>query len=395
MQKRKKIYFKEFITLQRGFDLPKTDMVDGEIPVIGSTSVIGFHNEFKVNPPGVITGRSGSLGKVQFIKKKYWPHNTSLWTKDFKGNYPKYVYYLLHTIDFNNFNAGAGVPTLNRNHLDRYELTIHELPEQKKIAGMLSNYDDLIENNSRRIQLLDSMAKLIYDEWFVKFKFPGHESSKMIDSGTDFGEIPTGWNVKNLGELGEFKNGINYLRDDAGDKIFSIVNVRNISNSRYISTASLDSINIDYKKAKEYLLKSKDIIIARSACPGEVSILIDEKDNVIYSGFSIRYCLRAPENYLFAFLSLQKLKKSLSNFSTGTALKSVNQETLKNMKILFPDDNSMKSFLKIITPIFNQLSKLLLKNQNLAATRDLLLPKLISGELDVSKLDIKVSEVEA
>jgi type I restriction enzyme S subunit len=84
-------YFKDFVTLQRGFDLPKKNMIDGPYPVVGSTSIIGYHNEYKVKGPGVITGRSGSLGEVQYIKDDFWAHNTSLWVKDFKGNNPKYV----------------------------------------------------------------------------------------------------------------------------------------------------------------------------------------------------------------------------------------------------------------------------------------------------------------
>ena len=114
MKEVRHIPFKDFVVLQRGFDLPKKDMSDGSYPVIGSTSIIGHHNEYKVEPPGVITGRSGSLGIVQYIRDKYWPHNTALWVKDFKGNSPHNVYYYLQTLNLGRFNSGAGVPTLNR-----------------------------------------------------------------------------------------------------------------------------------------------------------------------------------------------------------------------------------------------------------------------------------------
>jgi hypothetical protein len=90
-QSKVKKCFAGFVTLQRGFDLPKTEMRDGPFPVVGSTSIIGHHDEFKVEPPGVVTGRSGSLGTVQFLRERYWPHNTSLWVKDFKGNDPQFV----------------------------------------------------------------------------------------------------------------------------------------------------------------------------------------------------------------------------------------------------------------------------------------------------------------
>ena len=92
MQSLRKIFFKEFITLQRGFDLPKAEMLEGPYPVVGSTSIIGYHNEYKVSPPGIVMGRSGSLGQIQYINNNFWPHNTSLWVKDFKANFPKYVY---------------------------------------------------------------------------------------------------------------------------------------------------------------------------------------------------------------------------------------------------------------------------------------------------------------
>ena len=178
----KRVTFRDFVTLQRGFDLPKKNIKAGVYPVVGSTSIIGYHAEFKANPPGVVIGRSGSLGSVLYVSDKYWPHNTSLWVRDFKRNIPKYVYYFLQTLELQRYDSGAAVPTLNRNHLDSLELGIHDLPTQHKIAAILGNYDDLIENNTRRIKILEEMAATIYREWFVEFRFPGHENVKMVAS---------------------------------------------------------------------------------------------------------------------------------------------------------------------------------------------------------------------
>ena len=199
MSSLKKITFKEFVTLQRGFDLPKKNIKPGIYPVIGSTSIIGYHDAFKVDPPGVVTGRSGALGSVQYIPVKYWPHNTSLWIRDFKGNFPRYVYYFLQTLGLQQFNSGAAVPTLNRNDLDTLELKIHDLPTQRKIAAILGAYDDLIENNTRRIEILEEMAGALYREWFVEFRFPGHENVKMVES--ELALIPQGWEVGILGDI--------------------------------------------------------------------------------------------------------------------------------------------------------------------------------------------------
>ena len=211
-----RVTFREFVTLQRGFDLPKKNIKAGVYPVVGSTSVIGYHAEFKANPPGVVIGRSGSLGRVLYVSDKYWPHNTSLWVRDFKGNIPKYVYYFLQTLELQRYDSGAAVPTLNRNHLDSLELRIHNLPTQCKIAAILSNYDDLIENNTRRIKILEEMAGTIYHEWFVEFRFPGHENVNIVQS--ELGSIPQGWEVKPVKQLVKrLKAGQVYTQTDVKD----------------------------------------------------------------------------------------------------------------------------------------------------------------------------------
>ena len=193
----------DFIWFQRGFDLPKRKFKKGRVPVYGSTSILGYHNESKVKGPGIITGRSGTLGKFQYCEGEYWPHNTSLWVKDFKGNDPRFAYYLLHCLDFSLFNSGGAVPTLNRNVLNAYNLEVPSLDIQQKIASILSGYDDLIENNLKRIKLLEEKAQLTYEEWFVHMKFPGHESVE-IDKKTG---LPEGWNLEFIGDVCNISGG--------------------------------------------------------------------------------------------------------------------------------------------------------------------------------------------
>lgn len=130
--------FDSLCQLQRGFDLPDSDMQLGSVPVIASTSIKGFHNVAKVNPPVITTGRSGSLGTVLYVREPAWPLNTSLWVKDFKGNSPNLVYFSLRGLHLENFNAGAGVPTLNRNHLKSIKVRIPTAASQAK-------FDELVE----------------------------------------------------------------------------------------------------------------------------------------------------------------------------------------------------------------------------------------------------------
>lgn len=127
-----KTVFDNLVRLNRGFDLPDTKIIEGEYPVVTSTNIKAYHNEYKIEPPCVVTGRSGSLGKVQYITEKCWPLNTALYSKDLKGNNAQYVYYFLQTMHLEQYNAGAGVPTLNQNHLQRLKVKIHPVSEQNR-----------------------------------------------------------------------------------------------------------------------------------------------------------------------------------------------------------------------------------------------------------------------
>ena len=192
----KKITFDEFVRLNRGFDLPDCDIISGKYPVVASTNIKAYHNEYKVEPPVVVTGRSGSLGSVQYITEKCWPLNTSLYAKNYRGNNPRYVYYYLQTMHLEQYNAGAGVPTLNQNHLQRLKITVHSFSEQEKVVEILSAYDDLIDINNKRIKVLEQMAENLYKEWFVRFRFPGHETAE-FENG-----VPKGWKENRLEQFG-------------------------------------------------------------------------------------------------------------------------------------------------------------------------------------------------
>lgn len=127
----------DVVTLQRGKDLPKKERREGMIPVVGSNGIVGYHNESVADGPGVLVGRSGSVGKVTWIDEPYWPLNTALWITDFHGNDPLFVYFLLDSIDLSIAAAGVSVPTLNRNLVHPLPVAIPPLEEQQAIARVL------------------------------------------------------------------------------------------------------------------------------------------------------------------------------------------------------------------------------------------------------------------
>lgn len=145
----KEIKFKDFITLQRGYDLFKTEYRIGEYPIIGSTEIAGYHDTFKVLGPGLTVGRVGTIGNVQMIQNNFWPHQDCLFVKDFKGNDLVYVYYVLKALPLSHLDAGGAVPALNRNHLDHIKIFLPPIPTQQRIASILSAHDNLIEVNNQ------------------------------------------------------------------------------------------------------------------------------------------------------------------------------------------------------------------------------------------------------
>ncbi len=169
------------LTFQRGFDITKAEQRDGPYWVISSSGPKSTNERFKVDGPGVIIGRKGSLGTVFYSEANYWPHDTTLWVKDFHGNNPKFAYYYLQTLGLERLDAGSSNPSLNRNHIHTIPVLWPSLPIQRRIAAILSAYDDLIENSQRRIKILEEMARRLYREWFVHFRFPGHEDCRFGD----------------------------------------------------------------------------------------------------------------------------------------------------------------------------------------------------------------------
>ena len=179
----------EFAPLQRGFDLPTDKIVRGEYPVVYSNGILNYHYEYKAKGPGVVTGRSGTIGKVTFVESNYWPHNTSLWVTDFKGNNPKYVFHLYSYINLSKFASGSGVPTLNRNDVHASKFAIPPIHEQDKIVEVLDFWDTAIEKQSELIE---------------KLKLRKHALMQQLLTGKKrLPEFNGEWKRKKLGDIAE------------------------------------------------------------------------------------------------------------------------------------------------------------------------------------------------
>ena len=229
----------EVIELKRGYDLPKRQRVPGPVPLVSSSGISDHHTEAKVKGPGVVTGRYGTLGQVYYIQDDFWPLNTTLYVRDFKGNDPRFISYFLQGLDFFAYSDKAAVPGLNRNHLHTALVHLPPLDEQRRIAGILGALDAKIELNRRMSQTLEAMAQALFKSWFVDFD-PVHAKAANQPTGlpphldalfphsfqeSELGEIPSGWEVGALGDrfeltMGQSPPGHTYNEDGEGLPFF-------------------------------------------------------------------------------------------------------------------------------------------------------------------------------
>lgn len=400
MDEVKNISFKEFIVLQRGFDLPKKKINGGPYPVIGSTSILGYHNEYKVEPPGVVTGRSGSLGFVQYTSDRYWPHNTALWVRDFKGNLPRYVYYCLQTLDLNRFNSGVGVPTLNRNDLDTLEVAIPTLPIQRKIAAILSAYDDLIENNAHRIGILEQMAQSVYREWFGTFRFPGHEKIRTVDS--KLGKIPEGWEITAIGNVADIHRGRSYRSKnlvEVGGIPF--INLKCIERNGGFRADGLKSYSGPFSESQT--VSVNDIVVAVTDMTQERRLVAHAARipclSYGYAIYSMDLVKLKPkrtnwQEYLYGILRYSDFSDTVKQMANGVNVLHLSPLHIGTFEFVMAPQNVVETYSEMLRPIYELENNLEMKSMYLRQTRDLLLPRLISGDLDVSDLDISTNDTD-
>lgn len=283
--------------------------------------------------------------------------------------------------------AAHGTKRLQTDRFLAVPISLPSLIAQRRIASILSAYDDLIENNTRRIAILEEMARRIYEEWFVHFRFPGHEQVKMVES--ELGLIPEGWQVESLGNVcSRLQSGGTPSR----------------SNDGYWQDGT-----VDWYKTKElwdgFLFNSEEKITELAVSEkktrvfeaGVILMAIYGSPTVGRFGITTRRCAcnqaalgiePDTERITKWFLvhTLYSLRQEFNNKAQGAAQQNISKEKVAETKFVLPSMTTLSGFESLVAPMWEMLLNLQKKNLNLRATRDLLLPKLISGELDVSTL---------
>lgn len=278
--------------------------------------------------------------------------------------------------------VGTSQPKLALFRIKEISIPRPPLPIQQKIAAVLSIYDDLIENNLRRIKILEQIAKIIYHEWFVKFRFPGYEDVKMSES--DLGPIPEGWMVRQLGELVEIQKGrkAKGLSESPNDRSVPYLLIDGLKNEKHVFTED-GGLPIAYDDDVLMVMdgaSSGTVFIGASGVVGSTLACFRPTSRQSLSPYTL---------YLF----LQYNQEEIRSNNVGSAIPHANKAFIASMNIVSPQAELNYEMHRQFRQIFVEIRTLKLKNINLRRTRDLLLPKLISGELDVDELDIDTEEV--
>ena len=346
-------------------------------------------SKYLLNIGDIVVARTGNtVGYAKLIRKDIFAVFASylirIQLNQTKAD-PNYVGRLIESNIFKKYihsmKSGAAQPNANAEVIGRFQFCLPPLKTQQKIASILSTYDDLIENNNRRITILEEMAQKLYREWFVKFRFPGYEEVKMVES--ELGLIPEGWEVKRIDDFGKvvtgktpskkreeyYGNDVPFIKTpDMHNGIFVI------NTNEYLTYEGADS-------QKNKYLPPKSISVSCIGTVGIVSInAISAQTNQQINSVVLK------ESFFLEFLyfALLDLKSTIQNYgSTGATMANLSKGKFEQLKIIVPSQNLIKYFHKIVSPLFNQILIFSKKNINLKQQRDLLLPKLISGKIDV------------
>ncbi|MYB64711.1 restriction endonuclease subunit S [Candidatus Poribacteria bacterium] len=346
-------------------------------------------NKYLLKEGDIVIARTGTPGYAKRIRADHQAVFASYLVRirvDPKCD-SQYVGYVIESAEYKQFvelnRGGAAQPHANAQILTSFPIPLPPLPIQHKIAAILSTYDDLIENNTRRIKILEDMAQTLYREWFVQYRFPGHENVPMVQS--ELGPIPQGWEVKMLGEMcnvlmgqspkSEFYNKI-------GEGLPFHQGVTDFG-SRYPT----DRV---YCTIQKRIAEIDDILFSVRAPVGRINIA--NKRIIIGRGLS---AIRSKSNHQhFIIHQLKDRFQEEDTMGSGTIFNAITKADLLGIQLLKPIIHLIAKFEKTVQPISSELANLTIKNNNLRQTRDLLLPKLISGEIDVSQLDIATDEVQ-
>ena len=367
----------------------------GEHIAFGSNGPIG-NSEKTLFDTGIIIGRVGAYcGSVIMPKEPFWASDNTIVVRVKEGYDQNFMSYYLSLLNLNWYAGGSAQPLLTHGWLKPIKINLPPLPTQRKIASILSTYDDLIENNLKCIKLLEEKAQLTYEEWFVRMKFPGHET-KPINKETG---LPEGWERKKINEIADFQNGYAFYTKGYSDSGYAVIDLANVSEWGDLNITGKEKFISEelYESLPKFHLQKYDIIIAMTDVTSALRILaksaIIDKDNTY--ALNQRVGMLRPNtdlfdySFLYALLGDIRLIERMKAMSKGAVQFYFNTKDIVNYETFVPSKEIIDEFVKQYKPILELRMKLKDQNQLLKEARDMLLPRLMTGMIDVKKMKLE------
>jgi type I restriction enzyme S subunit len=392
------------ITLQRGIDITKALQRPGRVPVVSSGGVSSYHDTWYAKGPGVVLGRKGTIGTVFYVLENYWPHDTTLWVRDFHGNDPRFVYYFFRSIssELAALDVGTANPALNRNHVHPIKVRWPGVAEQKEIASILGTLDAKIELNRRMSHTLEATAAAIFKSWFVDFdpmvaKAGGRQPFGM-DAGTaalfpsefvesELGPIPQGWRVGHIGDvLVQHKTSVTPAK--LPGEIFDHLSIPAFDDGKTPTQEYGASI-----KSNKWIVPRGSVLVSKlnPIIPRVWWPVVHDSRQAICSTEFIVALPRQPfsTTYLYVLFSSAAFTDQFATYVTGTSNshQRVRPRDLLDMNAFIPDVDCIQAFDAAVEPLLHRAHQTAAESAALSQLRDTLLPKLLSGEVRVKQAE--------
>lgn len=365
----------DFVQFAYGKGLPARARLQGSVPVYGSAGIVDSHNEALVQGPGVVVGRKGTIGAVHWAEQDFFPIDTTYYVVlKRKDTRMRYIYYLLKTLPLSLMNTDVAVPGLNRANALRLNVAIPSPSAQDRIIGVLSAYDDLIENNRRRIQLLEQAAWLLYKEWFVHLRFPGHEHVKIKDG------VPEGWEHKKIADVCDTVGGgtpstkvAEYWEGDITWVVPTDV-TRNdclvlLDSERKITEKGL-------RESSAQLVPANTILMTSRASVGFFALM--DVEACTNQGF-INIIPHDEAMRMFLLFNLMSRVSEIRSNAKGTTYPEISKGRFRQMDIIIPSESLVSEFRRLADDIIRQVRCLKQGILQLTQARDLLLSRFVAG----------------
>lgn len=370
-----KYTLKELATIRYGKNQKNVVSSDGSFPIYGTGGLMGYASKYLYDKPSVLIGRKGTIDKVRYVTHPFWTVDTLFYTEINDAIViPHFLYYVLSLLNLRKYNEGTSIPSLRIETLNRLELYIPPLSEQKKILSFIEPIEEKIDINSRINRNLSEQAQAIYESWFVSFEKFG-------------GMVPLDWGEGVLGDIAEIKT-TTFKPDKEPDVIVEHYSIPALDEKHFPIFELAEGI-----KSNKYLLNKNSVMISklnpdikriwRPMCLSDRSVCSTEF--IVFEAKN-----KKNKDFIFSILDSDNFSNHLCSHvtgSTGSRQRAVPKATL-DFKVLIPPSEVIEQFCSMVTPIYDLIGVNEIENQRLSELRDSLLPKLMSGELNVSSLNI-------